>query len=59
MNAMSDESIMNASGESHHCIVPRRVPNKDLQRSAEGPEGRRSIKEIPPGMGRLKYAELD
>jgi hypothetical protein len=47
MNAMSDESIMNASGESHHCIVP------------EGPEGRRSIKEIPPGMGRLKYAELD
>jgi group II intron reverse transcriptase/maturase len=42
---MSDESFMNASGESHDCVVPWRVPNKDLQGSAEGPEGRRSIKE--------------
>jgi RNA-directed DNA polymerase len=45
MNAMSEESFVNATGESHDCVVPGRVPNKDLQRSAEGPEGRRSIKE--------------
>jgi hypothetical protein len=42
---MSEESFVNATGESHDCVVPGRVPNKDLQRSAEGPEGRRSIKE--------------
>lgn len=42
---MSDESIMNALGESHDCVVPAKAPNKDLRRSAEGPEGRRSIEE--------------
>jgi len=42
---MSDESFMNAAWESHDCVVPAKAPNKDLRRSAEGPEGRRSIKE--------------
>ena len=44
-NAMSDESFVYAAGESHDCIVPAKAPNKDLSRSAEGLEGRRSIKE--------------
>jgi len=30
---------------SHDCVVPAKAPNKDLQRSAEGLEGRRSIEE--------------
>ena len=42
---MSDESFMHAAGESHDCVVPAKVPNKDRQGSAEGLEGRRSIKE--------------
>jgi group II intron reverse transcriptase/maturase len=42
---MSDESFMHAAGESHDCVVPAKVPNKDPQGSAEGLEGRRSIKE--------------
>jgi len=42
---MSDESFMNATGESHDCVVPAKAPNKDLQGSAEGSEGRRSIEE--------------
>ena len=42
---MSDESFMYAAGESHDCVVPTKVPNKDPHGSAEGPEGRRSIKE--------------
>jgi hypothetical protein len=46
-NATSDESIMNAHWESHDCVVPTKAPNKCLQRSAEGPEGMRSIEEIP------------
>ena len=46
---MSDESLMNAAGESHDCVVPAKAPNKDLRRSAEGPEGRRSIKENVTG----------
>ena len=36
---------MHAAGESHDCIVPAKAPNKDAPRSAEGPEGRRSIEE--------------
>src|SRR5271157_1363933 len=44
-NAMSDESFMHAAGESHDCVVPAKAPNKDRQRLAEGPEGRRSIEE--------------
>jgi len=44
-NAMSDESFMHAAGESHDCVVPTKAPNKDPRGSAEGPEGRRSIKE--------------
>jgi RNA-directed DNA polymerase len=44
-NAMSDESFMHAAGESHDCVVPAKAPNKDPQGSAEGLEGRRSIKE--------------
>jgi hypothetical protein len=44
---MSDESLMYAAGESHDCVVPTKAPNKDRQGSAEGLEGRRSIKEIP------------
>src|SRR6516162_6261382 len=44
-NAMSDESFVYAAGESHDGIVPAKAPNKDLSRSAEGLEGRRSIKE--------------
>src|SRR5258706_7987532 len=44
-NAMSDESPMHAVGESHDCVVPAKVPNKGPQGSAEGLEGRRSIKE--------------
>jgi hypothetical protein len=46
-NAMSDESFMHAAGESHDCVVPATAPNKDRQGLAEGPEGRRSIMEIP------------
>ena len=42
---MSDESFMNAAGESHDCILPAKAPNKDRTRSAEGLEGRRSTKE--------------
>ena len=42
---MSDESFMYAGGESHGCVVPAKAPNKDLPGSAEGLEGRRSIKE--------------
>ena len=42
---MSDESFVHAVGESHDCIVPAKVPNKDPHGSAEGLEGRRSIKE--------------
>ena len=42
---MSDETFMHAAGESHDCVVPAKAPNKDLQRSAEGLEGRRSIEE--------------
>ncbi len=42
---MSDESFMNAGGESHDCVVPTKAPNKDRIGSAEGLEGRRSIKE--------------
>ena len=42
---MSDESFMYAAGESHDCVVPTKAPNKDPRGSAEGPEGRRSIKE--------------
>ena len=42
---MSDESLMHAAGESHDCVVPTKVPNKEPQGSAEGLEGRRSIKE--------------
>ena len=42
---MSDESFMNAAGESHDCVVPTKAPNKDPQGLAEGLEGRRSIKE--------------
>jgi len=42
---MSDESFVYAAGESHDGIVPTKAPNKDLSRSAEGLEGRRSIKE--------------
>jgi hypothetical protein len=44
---MSDESFMHAAGESHDCSVPAKAPNKDRQGLAEGPEGRRSIQEIP------------
>jgi RNA-directed DNA polymerase len=44
-NAMSEESFMYAAGESHDCVVPAKAPNKDRQGSAEGLEGRRSIKE--------------
>jgi RNA-directed DNA polymerase len=42
---MSDESFMHAAGESHDCVVPTKAPNKDASMSAEGLEGRRSIKE--------------
>src|ERR1700693_4457543 len=42
---MSDESFMHAAGESHDCIVLTKAPNKDAPRSAEGLEGRQSIKE--------------
>jgi RNA-directed DNA polymerase len=42
---MSDESFMYAVGESDNCIVSAKAPNKDPQRSAEGLEGRRLIKE--------------
>jgi RNA-directed DNA polymerase len=42
---MSDESFMHAVGESHDCVVPAKAPNKDPRGSAEGLEGRRSIKE--------------
>ena len=42
---MSDKSFMHAAGESHDCVVPTKAPNKDPRGSAEGPEGRRSIKE--------------
>lgn len=42
---MSDKSFMHAVGESHDCIVPAKAPNQDPRGSAEGPEGRRSIKE--------------
>jgi group II intron reverse transcriptase/maturase len=42
---MSDKSFMYAAGESHDCVVPTKAPNKDPRGSAEGPEGRRSIKE--------------
>jgi group II intron reverse transcriptase/maturase len=42
---MSDESFRYAAGESHDCIVPAKAPNKDPRGSAEGLEGRRSIKE--------------
>jgi hypothetical protein len=44
-NARSDESFLHAAGESHDCVVPTKAPNKDLQRPAEGLEGRRSIQE--------------
>ena len=44
-NAMSDESFLHVAGESHDCVVPTKVPNKDRQGSAEGLEGRRSIEE--------------
>src|ERR1035437_873107 len=44
-NAMSDESFMHAAGESHDCVVPAKALNKGPQGSAEGLEGRRSIKE--------------
>ena len=42
---MSDESFMYAAGESHDCVVPAKAPNKDPHGSAEGLEGRRSVKE--------------
>ena len=42
---MSDESFMNAAGESHDCVLPAKAPNKDRTGSAEGLEGRRSTKE--------------
>jgi RNA-directed DNA polymerase len=42
---MSDESFMHAAGESHDCIVLTKAPNQDAPRSAEGLEGRQSIKE--------------
>src|SRR5262252_4279829 len=42
---MSDESFVNAVGESHDCTVPAKAPNKDQVASAEGLEGRRSTKE--------------
>ena len=42
---MSDKSFMYAAGESHDCVVPTKAPNKDPRGSAEGLEGRRSIKE--------------
>jgi RNA-directed DNA polymerase len=42
---MSDESFRHAAGESHDCVVPAKVPNKDPRGSAEGLEGRWSIKE--------------
>ena len=42
---MSDKSFMHAAGESHDCVVPTKAPNKDPRGSAEGLEGRRSIKE--------------
>ena len=46
---MSDESFRHAgSGRplgTDNCIVPVNAPNKDPQGSAEGPEGRRLIKE--------------
>ena len=42
---MSDETFMHAAGESHDCVVPAKAPNKGLQGTAEGLEGRRSIKE--------------
>jgi RNA-directed DNA polymerase len=44
-NAMSDESLMHATGESHDCVVPAKAPNKDPHGSAEELEGRQSIKE--------------
>jgi hypothetical protein len=42
---MSDESLKYAAGESHDCVVPAKAPNKDPHGSAEGLEGRRSVKE--------------
>jgi RNA-directed DNA polymerase len=42
---MSDKSLMYAAGESHDCVVPAKAPNKEPQGTAEGLEGRRSIKE--------------
>jgi RNA-directed DNA polymerase len=42
---MSDESLTHAAGESHDCVVPAKAPNKGPRGSAEGLEGRQSIKE--------------
>jgi hypothetical protein len=33
---MSDESFVNAAGESHDGVLPARAPNKDWTGSAEG-----------------------
>ena len=57
---MSDESFMHAAGESHDCVVPAKAPNKDPQGSAEGPEGRRSIKEntVEANPSRMQSREI-
>jgi hypothetical protein len=57
---MSDESFMHAAGESHDCVVPAKAPNQDPQGSAEGPEGRRSIKEntVEANPSRMQSREI-
>jgi hypothetical protein len=49
---MRHKSGMHVAGESSDCIVPTKCPNKHEGSWAEGMEGRRSAKEIPPALGR-------